>query len=432
MSPDLDVAVVGAGIAGLTAAFELQRAGLDVRVYEAADRVGGRVATAREHGFQFDTGAEQLSPRGYQATWELLSRLGLRAAEVPPIGRPIGVWRDGKPRPGFGSARGLLSGAGLSPRARLELLRLGENVDADHPDRSALGGTTVAEFARSHHPDLYDYLLQPAASFFLWDAERSAAAVLLGMQRAVGDVAAWRTYRDGMDTPCLRMAARLDVRTGQPVREVIDDGSGARLQVGSDVVTARQVLLCVPAPVAAELHANPPAEEAEFLRACTFNPALKVGFPLDEPLELPGRPYLLVLPRAEEDVLAGLVFDHVKNPGCVPAGKGLLTALTNAATTRELLTAGDDEVISRVAGSLSRYLPGFTHRGGVVHRHRDGLPECSPAALAVLPRFRARPIGPVDYAGDWTILRPHSEGAVRTGALAASRTLSRLGSRLPV
>ncbi|GAA2360562.1 NAD(P)/FAD-dependent oxidoreductase [Saccharopolyspora halophila] len=432
MSPDLDVAVVGAGIAGLTAAFELQRAGLQVRVYEAAEQVGGRMATARTHGFQVDTGAEQISPRGYQATWELLHRLGLRASDVPPIGRPMSVWRDGEPRSGFASARGLLTGAGLSPRARLELLRLGESVDADHPERSALGGTTVAEFARSHHRDLHDYLLQPAASFFFWDTARSSAAALLGLQRAVGDAAAWRTYRDGMDVPCLRMAACLDVRTGQPVREVVDDGSGARLRIGDDVVSARQVLLCVPAPIAAELHANPPAEEAEFLGACTFTCALKVGLPLDAPLELPGRPYLLVTPRAEEDVLAGVVFDDVKNPACVPPGKGLLTAYTNTGTTRELFAAGDDEVTSRVAAAVSRYLPGFTHRGGLVHRHRNALPECTPAALAALPRFRTRPIGPVDYAGDWTILRPHSEGAVRTAALAASRTLSRLGSPLPV
>ena len=43
MSPDLDVAVVGAGIAGLTAADELRRAGLDVRVLESAPHVGGRI-----------------------------------------------------------------------------------------------------------------------------------------------------------------------------------------------------------------------------------------------------------------------------------------------------------------------------------------------------------------------------------------------------
>lgn len=52
-SPDR-VAIVGAGLAGLVAAYELRRAGVDVRVFEQSDRAGGRVWTLRD---QFDDGA---------------------------------------------------------------------------------------------------------------------------------------------------------------------------------------------------------------------------------------------------------------------------------------------------------------------------------------------------------------------------------------
>lgn len=430
MSPDVDVAVVGAGIAGLTAATELRRAGLDVRVYEAAERVGGRMATARVDGCAIDTGAEQISPRGYPATWDLLRRLDFRPADVPPIGRPIAMWRDGEAHLGFGSARGLLTGAGLSPRARLDLLRLPTRIDPERPESSILGDATVIELASRHHPDVHDYLLQPAASFCLWDPRRSSAAVLLGMQQAVGSASTWRTYREGMDLPCRRMAAELDVVTGKPVSEVVSDGDSARLRVGEDVITARQVLLCAPAPVAAALYANPPAAEAEFLTACTFTSAIKVAIPLDAPVALPGRPYLLITPRAEEELLAALLFDHLKHPDRVPAGTGMVTAVVNAESTPELLAAPDHEVASRVTEAARRYVPvsGAAH----VHRHAHALPECTPAALAALPGFRGRAIGPVDYAGDWVNLRPHSEGAVRTAALAASRALSRFGAAIPV
>ena len=45
MSADPDVIVVGAGIAGLSAALALTRAGLSVVILEARDRVGGRIFT---------------------------------------------------------------------------------------------------------------------------------------------------------------------------------------------------------------------------------------------------------------------------------------------------------------------------------------------------------------------------------------------------
>ncbi|MEU5849134.1 protoporphyrinogen/coproporphyrinogen oxidase [Saccharopolyspora shandongensis] len=438
MSPDLDVAVVGAGLAGLTAAHELQRTGLSVRVFEAGPQVGGRMASLRHDGWTIDTGAEQISPSGYRATWELISRLGLTEDEVPRIGRPLAVWRNGQAHAGVADARALLTGAGLSRRAHLDLLRFqtwalrNRNAfDDDRPERSLLAAETVAEFTRRYHPDLHDYLFQPVAgSFFGWNTARSAAAVMVSLLLSVGSAATWRTYRDGMDTLARQLASGLDVVTGQPVHEVVADADGARLQASSDVVTARSVLLCVPAPLAAKLHANPSAEEAEFLAACTFTPALKVSCLLDAPLSVPGgdRPYVLLTPEVEEQVLSAIILDHEKHPDRAPAGKGLLTLMANAATIPDLLSAPDEEIADRLTRAVPRYLPGFdaVNRTNFVHRHRYGLPEATPAALHRRGRFMARAVSPVDYAGDWVMLRPASEGAVRAGALAASRTLSRL------
>ncbi|MET9870451.1 FAD/NAD(P)-binding protein, partial [Streptomyces sp. NPDC006386] len=124
MSPDLDVAVVGAGMAGLTTAHELRRAGLKVRVFEEQEHVGGRMHSFRQDGYIIDEGAEQISDQGYRATWELLARLGVPDHDVPRIGRSIGVWRAGRAHPGVADRSAVLTGAGLSPRARFDLARL--------------------------------------------------------------------------------------------------------------------------------------------------------------------------------------------------------------------------------------------------------------------------------------------------------------------
>lgn len=55
-----DVIIVGGGIAGLTAALHLQRKGLEVKLLEATDRVGGRVKTDEVDGYRLDRGFQVL------------------------------------------------------------------------------------------------------------------------------------------------------------------------------------------------------------------------------------------------------------------------------------------------------------------------------------------------------------------------------------
>jgi phytoene dehydrogenase-like protein len=66
-----DVAVVGAGLAGLSAALDLHRAGLNVAVLERGDAVGGRVRTDRVDGLQFDRGFQLLNPAYPRAQHDL-------------------------------------------------------------------------------------------------------------------------------------------------------------------------------------------------------------------------------------------------------------------------------------------------------------------------------------------------------------------------
>ncbi len=58
------VVVVGAGIAGLTAAYRLQQEGFDVELYEARNRVGGRIFTVNNHGHPTELGGQNFGDGG--------------------------------------------------------------------------------------------------------------------------------------------------------------------------------------------------------------------------------------------------------------------------------------------------------------------------------------------------------------------------------
>ncbi len=440
MSTDLDVAVVGAGIAGLTTAHELTRAGLSVRVFEARDLVGGRMASHRHDGYTMDEGAEQIPSHGYRATWELVRRTGIPAEDLPRIGGPLAMWRDGTAHLGVSSPQGLLTGAGLRGRAWWDLARFTASTarqrrlfDPDRPESTPLGSATVAQLSRRYHPDLLDYLFQPVVgSFFGWHPDRSAAAPFVSLLLEVGPASSWRTYRDGMDTLARTLAADLDVVTGTTVSSVDVDGGHTVLTTDRGALSARAAVLCVPAPVATRLHTDRREPVRRFLDACTFTPTLKLSCLLDRPLApvAPRPVYTLLTPEVEEPALAGIIVDHVKHPGRAPAGRGLLTLMTTPAAIPALLDAPDQEVADALVRPAARYVPGLEAAltATFTHRFRHGLPEATPAALALRAGFAARQPGPVDYAGDWEYLRPSSEGAVRSAAGAAARVLATLRS----
>jgi len=434
---DVDIAVVGAGISGLATAFHLAEAGRSVRVFEALGRVGGRMASRHHEGYVLDEGAEHIGARGYEDTWRLVRAVGLGEDAMVPVGGRIAVWRDGRAHTNLGHPAGLLTGAGMSWRGRLDwlrftgvLLRQRSRFDQDRPEATPLGDATVAEYARRYHRDLYDCLLQPLSSgFFGWRPERSAIGPMAALLLAVGGAAArWGAYRGGMDTLARALADRLDVVTGHAAVAVKPGPGSVRLDLaGGETVTARCAVLAVPAPVALTLHADPPDDERPYLAASTYSPMLKVLCLLDRPLPSPTRhsSYALAVPAAGDRLLAGAILDHIKAPDRVPPGRGLVSLFASPYASADLLERSDDEIASMVRARAERYLPGLAEatRTVFVVRWPNGLPEATPAALRLRRAFLERPVRRVDYAGDWVMLRPNSEAAVRSARIAARRIL---------
>ena len=152
------VAVLGGGIAGLTAAWHLQRRGVPVVVLEAGSRAGGVIDSKREGEWLWETGPNTLFENSEEIRRFVSAlRLDGRCLEASPLARHRYVVHGGRPVALPGSALDFVRSPLLSWSAKLRLL--GEpfrRAAAEASDES------VAEFVtRRLGPEFLDYIVNP-------------------------------------------------------------------------------------------------------------------------------------------------------------------------------------------------------------------------------------------------------------------------------
>ena len=246
------IAVVGSGPAGMTAAYRLQQAGHAVEVLEARDVVGGR--THAEHlgpGHHCDTGAGWLTSF-YKHTLALFDELGYRDLLIRPrhVRGAADLYTGGRvyrAEPGGERAAYQL----LSPEERRALAAYLERVYAEQPagltiDLAADDRDAEAEVAPLG-TRVVDYVFRPwfEGPFFTPLNQMSAAKLRSWLKAYVG--ATFYQVAGGMDTPWLRLAERMEVRTSAPVHAAhLRRSGGVDLELPSGARSYDGVVLACP------------------------------------------------------------------------------------------------------------------------------------------------------------------------------------------
>jgi protoporphyrinogen/coproporphyrinogen III oxidase len=292
------IAIVGAGIAGLAAAFFLRDEPAQVIVLDGAARPGGKLAVAEVAGCPVDVGAEALLTRRPEGTG-LIEAAGLGGELVPAGTTAARIWSRGEMRPlparqfmgvpadaaGLAQA-GLLSTAGLA-RARQEPDLPSTHRDGDVPVASYV----AARFGQEVVDRLVDPLLggvyagrSEELSFeatlpALADESRrhatltAAVAALLPPAASDGAASAPRppvfsSLAGGLGTlpAALATASGAQLRTGAMVRELAATDRGWRLTIGSahapQWLDADAVILALPGRPASRLLTGVPGAAA--------------------------------------------------------------------------------------------------------------------------------------------------------------------------
>ncbi|MFC8409685.1 flavin monoamine oxidase family protein [Arthrobacter sp. NPDC057259] len=272
---DRDVAIVGAGPAGLTAARELRKAGLGVAVLEARDRVGGRTWTNTIDGAMLEIGGQWVSP-DQTALLELLDELGLETYDRYRDGRAVYLGADGK--------RTLYTGDTfpVSETTAAEMAKLTELLDTlaaeigptepwAHPKARELDTISFHHWLRQNSTDeeacnnigLFiagGMLTKPAHAFSALQAVLMAASAGSFTHLTDEDFILDKRVVGGMQQVSVLQAAELgdDVVLSSPVRSITWADDTATVVSDRATVTARYVIMAVPPNLYSRVSYNPP------------------------------------------------------------------------------------------------------------------------------------------------------------------------------
>lgn len=363
----LDVAVVGGGISGLSAAYELQRRGLDVRVFEMRNRPGGVIQTARFDGWVVDGGPDSMLVQKPAAV-SLCRELGIADRLVSTLTpRTAYVLRDGTlhaiPE---GSFLGFPIKAGALARSSLfsvaGRLRMAGELFA--PARLDAGDESIADFVlRRFGEEAVDYLAEPLlAGIHAGDVDRLSVQALFPRlaeaEKQRGSVI--RAMRALHVKPSPQGAfVSLPGGTGELVDALVAALAPGTVTCDSTVndiraLGARAVILAVPAYVAGQMLAPLDAALGALCESIPYASTATVA--LGYRREQIGRPMVgsgFVVPRVEPCPLLAGTWVTSKWPGRAPDGHVLLRGFLGGGRDPRRLDDSDDVLVDTARDALA-------------------------------------------------------------------------------
>lgn len=374
--------IVGGGIAGLSAAYDLAKSGTPFTLIEKLPRLGGVIQTTARDGCVIEGGPDSFISQKPEAL-ALIKELGLeqevigsndhsRVTYILRRGRlvrlPEGI-RMIVPTRAWPLIQSPLLGWGTKLRMGLELFR----KPVSNPDRS------VADFVIDHFGrEALDYLAEPLLSgVYGGDPREMSVVSVLGafaeMERTSGSLARavlkqsrargpssagtlFRTLKGGLGTLTAKLSEGLTARRGE-VEAIERAGSGFRIRVSGDLgvnrewLDASSVILACPAWAAADLVSSLDTRLGELLNQIPYTSSVTVAMCYDAgsfdggTSDGRGAGHGFLIPRVERRRMAACTFVDAKFEGRAPANRVLLRCFFGG--------AGDDRVVDESDETLT-------------------------------------------------------------------------------
>ena len=384
------VAIVGGGISGLSAAWTLHKRQVPYVLLEAGSEVGGVIRTESKGGFLLEGGPDSIlaqKPEGLALCREI--GLGDRLVPTNPHQRSVFVLHRRRLHP-------LPEGMALAvPTKVLPFLRSGlfswpgkirMGLDLVIPPRAGNGDESIASFLRRRFgQEAVDLIGEPLlagihagdperlsilATFPRFrDLERRHGSLVRGMwnspRPATGPgeptPAAFYSLRGGLREVVTALVARLRpgaVRTRAPVRAVARDGNAFALALeDGERVEAARVIVAAPGPRIAPALEGLVPEVARTIGAIPFASSATVllGYRRED-VAHPLDGYGMLVPRTEGLRTTAVSFVSTKFSSRAPEGHVLLRGFLGGVRDGNVLSLSDDEMAATVRREMAGVL----------------------------------------------------------------------------
>lgn len=432
--------VVGAGIAGLAAAFRLRQQGWQVTIIECEPHIGGRMSTLSRGDYRIDRCSVWLDD-SYREMVRLIRDAGI-ADLVVPASDEFALVRDGTAHSVRSSriGRDLLTTGLLGVRSKITAINLLRDCNRAARRLLRTSGSapeelegSAADYARRRlNSELLRYFLEPLCMSYFYAApeEVTLASVLF----AVNGIAGARPFNfpGGVDALPRALARHVDVRTCTRVTHIERNGANAAVRYRDDAgaehcETVDGCVVAIPGSLLPELIPQLSADQRDLLSGLRYRPDVHVSFGLDH--RPPGTLLLAMVPEAEQSDIRYYANFHLL-PGRAPAGKGLLRLALRTSWSQRHWDKPDDEVAAAAAVALRGLMPALADHVDAhqdmyyVHRQKHALLHRAPGDHRRLADFTATldPGSPIQLAGDF-LAWSNTNSALATGECAAANLI---------
>ena len=439
----MNIAIIGAGLAGLTAAYELRNSGQKVDVYEATDRIGGKLYTVAFEAGPTDMGAEAFMARRKDAV-EFFTEVGVGDSLVEPSGLRSLVWVDGE-------ARGLPTGGVMGIPSHSETVkhlvsdetaqRIDDEANRDGFTWDTGGDMNVGKLVRDRYGDevvdnIVSALLggvysctaddlgvratipQLAAEFDrlaeAGDGTVHLSTAIANLERSrkempTGQGAVFNAFRNGYQELYETLAEKsgADIYIDAFVSSISREGEGFRIKGGEDTVYDH-IILAVPAPTAALLLKEIAPEAAEELQTVQLANSAVVGMRFATDEGLPENSGVLVANGAEDVKAKAFTLSSRKWPHLAERGGALVRASFGRFGDNVALTATEDDLVDWALDDL-KTVTGFDGREAgleeiYVQRWFGGLPRFDEHHLDTVAAVRSLldDVAGISVTGAWS------------------------------